>query len=337
MLNIKDQFSLPSSPIKQTHVPIATRKTDYLKQLHVFWEDHPYKTNKIDKIFSSVWLNERDLLIGTKCNRLLLISEEKVIPIPTMFPTPDPDYTTHTTSYCQGIHSLVLNPSKTLMGVSGGKPYEILIMRLPELIPIAVCQGHDDLVFQLEFIDDHTLASCSRDMRVGLWELSSTYYSGSTKDQLPIFRPKLIMNGHSGRVRDLAVDHFRNQVYTCSADQTCKIWDLINGEVISTFKPEFGQEMISSSISHNIYAVGSQTHVTVYDSRMGKIIHSVEGKDEGWGIRSLILHNDLLTIGGGKGRISFYDFTARDYLPIADKSFHVSGEGWFVFTSNLGL
>ena len=332
MLHNKDDFSLPCSPIKLSHRQSGTRKSDYLKQLHVFWKGHQYKTNNIDKIFSSVWLNDRDILVGTKCNRLLLISNDKIIPIPTLFPTPDPNYINHTKNYCQGIHSIVMNSSKTLMGISGGKPYEIIIMRLPELIPMAVCLGHEDLVFQLEFIDDHILTSCSRDMKVGIWELSSNYYSGLTPSGLPVFKPKSMMQGHSARVRDLTVDHFNSQVFTCSADHTCKIWDLNTGQTVLSFQPQFCQEMICSSISDNLYTVGSQSHVTLFDNRVKDVVHTFDGKDEGWGIRSLIINDDLITIGGGKGRISFYDITARQYLPIQEKEYHVSGDGWFDYS-----
>eukprot|EP00834_Sanchytrium_tribonematis_P002199 NODE_63_length_26141_cov_1.022656.p10 type:complete len:335 gc:universal NODE_63_length_26141_cov_1.022656:6341-7345(+) len=333
---LKD-FSIPASPVKQLSNLQYTRKIDCLKIIQNFWESQEYKTIQIDKIFSSVWINERDILVGTKCNHLLLLSNDKIIKIPTLFPEPDPNYIKHTRNYCQGIHSLEVNPSKTLMGVSGGKPYEIVIMRLPELVPMAVCLGHDDLVFQLEFIDDHTLASCSRDMKVGIWELSSAYYCGLTESGLPIFKPKTMMEGHAARVRDLSIDHIKNQVFTCSADHSCKVWDLETSQAILSFQPNYCEEMICSSISQNLYSVGSQTHVTLFDSRIKQAILSVEGKDEGWGIRSLDLHNETITIGGGKGRISFFDITASKYLPVKDKPYHVSGDGWFVLFFHIGL
>ena len=51
----------------------------------------------------------------------------------------------------------------------------------------------------------------------------------------------------------------------------------------------------------------------------------------------MIIHDDLITIGGGKGRISFYDMAAGQYIPVENKSFLTSGEGWFVILTNLGL
>ena len=143
-----------------------------------------------------------------------------------------------------------------------------------------------------------------------------------------------MLSGHSGRVRDLAIDHTKHQVFTCSADHTCKVWDLQSEMSILSFQPQYCQEMTCSSISEHLYAVGSQTHVTLFDSRMKEVVHSFDGNDDGWGVRSLIIHEDILTVGGGKGRISFYDFTARQYLEIQDKKYHTSGNGWFDFSNH---
>ena len=65
---------------------------------------------------------------------------------------------------CYGIHSLAINPSRSLLAVGSGKPSEFIqIYCLPSFEPLAVLRGHEDMVFSVAWISDNQLISCSRD------------------------------------------------------------------------------------------------------------------------------------------------------------------------------
>jgi len=74
---------------------------------------------------------------------------------------------------CSGIHSIAVNPSNTLLAIGSNKPFEIILYHLPTLYPIAILTGHNDLVFSVEFIDDYTVISGSRDMNISVWNVKS--------------------------------------------------------------------------------------------------------------------------------------------------------------------
>jgi WD repeat-containing protein 40A len=72
-----------------------------------------------------------------------------------------------------------------------------------------------------------------------------------------------------------------------------------------------------------LLAVGSQTHVTLVDSRQcvpvstwahTGILSSFPSIDEKMGVRSLVWQDHVVTIGGGYGRLSFYDTRKNGYL-----------------------
>lgn len=72
---------------------------------------------------------------------------------------------------CSGIHSIAINSSNTLLAIGSNKPFEIILYKLPNLYPIAILTGHTDLVFSVEFIDDYTVISGSRDMNISVWNV----------------------------------------------------------------------------------------------------------------------------------------------------------------------
>ena len=179
-----------------------------------------------DKIFAATWLNSNDLILGTKCNRILVLDtltgrRIEIPPIvghrtrqnipsslsagntaeniwkygcvvrdkihkPSSFAyssspngisgsetvTDNEFYNRHfqrgveilnvpnnqypqqqqqqqyqPQQQCSGIHSLSMNPSKTLIAVGSGSPTEFIqIYKLPQFEPFAILAGHTDMV-----------------------------------------------------------------------------------------------------------------------------------------------------------------------------------------------
>lgn len=81
-----------------------------------------------------------------------------------------------------------------------------------------------------------------------------------------------------------------------------------------------------------MFAVGSQSHISIIDPRTPSIVRVIDSADEGWGVRSLDFKSHILTTGGGFGRIGFYDLRAQQYLDGFDdtKKYLEAGHGWLV-------
>ncbi|KAJ3132285.1 DDB1- and CUL4-associated factor 12 [Physocladia obscura] len=147
---------------------------------------------EMNKIFASVWLDSERVLVGTKCNRLIVLDVAKgriaseIPPITGYWEgnlfvegcTPAENFSgtlQHSaTSPCAGIHSIAVNPSKTLLAVAAGAPLApIQIYTLPHLAAYAVLRRpHNDMVFSVEFYSDFLLVSGGRDTRLCLWNLA---------------------------------------------------------------------------------------------------------------------------------------------------------------------
>lgn len=225
-----------------------------------------------------------------------------------------------------GIHSIAINNSKTLLAAGSGLASDIIkVYKLPTFEPIAVLKGHLDMVFSLHWIQDTILVSGSRDKSLKLWKVPECqkFSSDSNLDlhlhdnlpQLPCYASKV---EHSDKVRDLGLDKITSQLYSLSADGLVKIWDCkksFGGQIVSV-PLIYSNEAVCLGIDpvHHLVSVGSQSHISLIDPREGAVVHTFESADKGWGVRSLNITNSLITAGGGRGRISFYDLRKMNYI-----------------------
>jgi len=301
---------------------------------------------------------------------------------------------------CSGIHSIAVNPSNTLLAIGSNKPFEIILYNLPTLYPIAILTGHTDLVFSVEFIDDYTVISGSRDMNISIWnvkhivteherELAESkkemymdiddyyddYFNNEDDDMLdnnelgegysraitlgkstrsqyndfmskislpslptvssfnyspspvhykinslfgtPLFitTPTTIRKEHRDKVRDLKFNKYTKQFLSLSSDRCVKLWDANTLDVIKTLylKREKETVCIGLETDNNLYAIGSQSYVTIIDPRSTTIAHKIPSLDDGWGVRALSFKYYNLAVGGGYGRLSFYDLRNQKY------------------------
>ena len=225
---------------------------------------------------------------------------------------------------CAGIHSISMNPSKTLLAVGGGKQSEsIQVYRLPTFEPHSLLNGHKDVIFSVAWLNDDTLISGSRDTSLMCWSLSSDYcVKTSNLEHLthPISTYTFASSKaeHRGKVRDLKYDLHTKKAFTLSSDGFVKVWDANSRacEVVSAVPLYHTNETVCLGLdsTHHILGVGSQSHISLIDPRSNSIVHIFESCDDGWGVRSMNINHGIVTVGGGLGRISFYDLRARNYL-----------------------
>nr|CAG8623624.1 11987_t:CDS:2 [Entrophospora candida] len=151
--------------------------------------------------------------------------------------------------------------------VGAGKPYQVTIYELPSFDPVA---GHNDLVFSVEWLDDdHVRVMVQSDF-----------------------------------VRDLKYNPKTEQIMTLSTAGYVKIWDSSYLNRIAKIQLNHTNENVCLSMNAklSLYAVGSQSHVSILDPRISSsIVHEIDSVDEGWEIGSGWLNRDAVYINHFSG------------------------------------
>ena len=316
-----------------------------LQKLPGVLSEREFEISQYDKIFASAWLNNHQVLVGTKCQKLIVIDTitgGKTL-IPSILDSIELSCNSQAISSAatsSGIHSIAINPSATLVAIGAGKPNEVIqVYRLPSLEPFCLLKGHSDMVFSVQWIDDTTLVSGSRDKTLKQWKIHPDYISShfGAVIRIPVYEYCSDGQEHQEKVRDVVINQNLNQTFTLSADGFVKIWDATLNKVNSAVPLSHSNETVCLSLDKvdNLVSVGSQAHISIIDPRIGRVVHSFESLDEGWGVRSMCIYNNLLTIGGGYGRISFYDLRKANYITWENQnseypyqSYLKTGKGW---------
>ncbi|KAG0022957.1 hypothetical protein BGZ80_010723, partial [Entomortierella chlamydospora] len=222
-------------------------------------------------------------------------------------------------SVSTGIRSMSINPSRTLLAIGSGEPFQVTIYSLPGLEPVGIMYGHTDLVFGLTWISDTVLATGSRDGSMRIWSMGSPVITTlpTVSREIQVRLPSITRKEERTRVRDLAFNK-RSEMFK--------------------FRLNHPMETVclTSSVEANLFAVGSQSHISIVDPRASTIVHEAESCDEGCGVRSLDFKSHIITTGDGYGRIGFYDLRAQNYLDVSSVSdddsktrrYHEIGPGW---------
>ncbi|XP_024528618.1 DDB1- and CUL4-associated factor 12-A-like [Selaginella moellendorffii] len=266
-------------------------------------------SSSCDKVFAAAWIDDANVALGTKDNKLLLVHSQKdrcveiTLPRRNSWSRPEP-----VDSSC-GIHSISLNLSKSLLVTGADHPNDAAVFRLPSFQPLQLLKKHDDWIFATSWLTDTVLATGSRDSTVKLWSVTR---SRSYLNESPIAERRY----HRDKVRDIKYCSQAEILGTLSQDGTCKIWDPHVMEVISTVQLHYRRHLQCLAIQYPVLAVGSQKHVSFIDMRCGHLTKHIESLDDAWGVRSLSLRGPLLTCGGGKGRLSFFEMRAMKYLTL---------------------
>ena len=137
---------------------------------HDMFKETPINLGNINKVFCSQWLSNRQVVFGTKCNKLMVydVNMRRVDAIPTLRNSRGANPDTQS-----GIHSCQINPSRTLLATGARHSADIAIYRLPTLDPICIGENaHRDWVFDMCWLDDQFLVSGSRDTKLALWRIN---------------------------------------------------------------------------------------------------------------------------------------------------------------------
>eukprot|EP00951_Prasinocladus_malaysianus_P025496 scaffold223663_cov40-Prasinocladus_malaysianus.AAC.2 len=98
-------------------------------------------------------------------------------------------------------------------------------------------------------------------------------------------------------------------------------------------KLEHDDELVCLVHKENLIGVGSQNYVMLADPRSStSSVQNVPALERNQSIRSITIENNLLTVGSGFGKISFYDLRAGKFMEWQDKSSSRQtldmGQGW---------
>jgi len=293
------------------------------------------KLEDYDKVFASCWVDSDTVLLGTKNNMLIAwdTSTNTYRPI-----TPPSSSSAIPPDAC-GIHDVDVNGTKSLLVTGGQSPIDMVVFSLPSFAPVAILQGHLDWVFASKFLEDRIIVSASRDNAVCLWRIPPDGDTAMTdsdntpiSNQVPVVQPLLTRKEHTKKVRALQYGKSKMQLASLSADKTVKLWDRTNMDVVATISlPEQGELVcIAMDDPCNLLAVGSQQGTILLDTRSASRVGIIPSMNEDCGIRSLNFYHYLVSIGGGMGRLSFFDLRAMCHLASGGKPYLKAGDGWIL-------
>ncbi|EDS41519.1 conserved hypothetical protein [Culex quinquefasciatus] len=100
---------------------------------HDMFKETPIALGNISKVFCAQWLSNRQVVFGTKCNKLMVydVNTRKVDAIPTL---PNSRGTSPDTQ--SGIHACQINPSNSMLATEARHSADIAIYRLPTIDPL---------------------------------------------------------------------------------------------------------------------------------------------------------------------------------------------------------
>lgn len=327
---------------------VSTKLPDFVsQQLPSILDEKELRLGTVNKVFASKWLNNSQVVMGTKCNKLLVMDvntnhlEHKASLKSSSQSNP---------AECPcGIHSIAINPSHTMLATGGENTNDLAIYELPEFSPICVGeQAHKDWIFDMDWVDDAHIITGSRDSSVALWRVDnqdlSVSESGDGDSPSHTVIKACVTKPCTGamRVRALALSRNKQMMGVLSMNAKFHFWDIETFNQLESVDLPLRRENVcmASSEDLGIFAVGSQSYVTLIDQRCKGTcrcnplkIPSSHGER---GIRSLTFTHNIITIGTGDGRVLFYDTKAAKFLHLQNGKYcelHV-GDGWLKHDAN---
>ena len=143
-------FKQRSNRALKHHKLIVKELPDYVSQnIPKILTEKELDLGSMNKVFASQWLNDSQVVLGTKCNKLMVIDvgTNDLVNIPTIKSSKDSK-----PADCPcGIHSIAINPSRTMLATGGQNTNDLAIYDLPTFEPLCVGEVHIHQFFKKIF------------------------------------------------------------------------------------------------------------------------------------------------------------------------------------------
>lgn len=322
--------TIPPASLDITAQKFACRKLPRLLK------ERELKLEAIDKIFAANWLNERQVVVGSKCNKLIVLDAMSghMTEIPSLRSSDD----SRPADNPYGIHAISINPSRSLLATGGHNTNDLAIYQLPTFDPVCTGEkGHGNVIFDIKWLDDEFVVSGSRDGSLCLWRIKESdmpeQCQSSTSELFSL--PDLVVKHHlttrtskdKETVRALAVSQAHNEFGALSPNGAVSIWDIKNFTLKRRFKPNaYHTNVCMAKLpGKRMYAIGSEDHIELLDPRT-KAANFLFTK-RGCGVRSVSFLGEVMTIGTLTGAIYFIDLRNRRVIPCGKAMSLQSGRG----------
>ncbi|KAF2900881.1 hypothetical protein ILUMI_05286 [Ignelater luminosus] len=284
---------------------------------HEMFKETPINLGNMNKVFCSQWLSDRQVVFGTKCNKLMVydVVTHSLDQIPSLLSRRD---TPGTDQQQSGIHSVEINPSRTLLATGARNTSDIAVYRLPTLDPVCVGENaHRDWVFDMCWLDDEFLVSGSRDAKMSLWRVTPNMLED--KQEVPTYQhiSAVAMKEcrNAQKVRALTFNRNFKEVAALSVNGYIHVWNAETFRQKLSRKLPSSQETVCLAVQDSgLYAIGCRSCTLLLDCRTLQAVKKVSSRYSGCGVRSASFQGDILTIGTGLGMLMFYDLKAGKYL-----------------------
>jgi len=177
----------------------------------------------------------------------------------------------------------------------------------------------------MTFLSDRFIATASRDSKIAIWDL----HGASNMEMGPIVRQsspalhnvsmlKPVCSKATGsKVRVIREDKRHQTFASLQVSGQVNLWDVNNLTPMRAVDIPNAKEPVSMCQDdiHGLLAVGDVEYVTLIDMRTQQgVVKSFESLDDKWGVRSLAFNRHILTIGGGYGKITFFDMRMQGFV-----------------------
>lgn len=296
--------------------------------------DEDARAGGADKAFACAWLDERAALVSTKCHRLFRFDFRRGGGGASARRREIAMDVGGARGGAGGAHAIAQTKTRDRLCVSGGPGHDIVGFERggegDAIVPAYALRGHEDVVFGMDFIHRDALASASRDGSLRIFRLPrETSEEECAVCASPVVSIEPTRGGCGSRSSEklrgvkLVYDAPSPQLATISSSGTVYQFDASTPHVVSQeYKLRGFAETSCVATDGRVVAVGSRAHIGLIDFRMRGVVasfavHSTRRRSLSLSAtRSLSFapHESILTIGGGRENVDFFDVRMRRYL-----------------------